>query len=153
MIDAANAKESPDTIEAKDAVSNLEKALEKLVKHLQSTDFELFIDLIFKQSGWQRLGVVEKHINGLAMDLTLPATGDRAFIRVKSHSTVEEFSAYLDEFNLMEGNYSHSFYAVQSPPPALQKIADDNPRLLLADRLAAMAVRTSLVDWLITNTG
>lgn len=66
------------------ARSAMVSTLSCLIKALSPQDFELLIDLIFAQSGWQRLNIVGGVQKTSDLELLLPTTGERAFVQVKS---------------------------------------------------------------------
>ena len=61
LLDKFIVKDTPKVIEAKEALSKLEKSLETLIKQLQPKDFDVFIELLFSQSGWL---LVTRHLEG-----------------------------------------------------------------------------------------
>jgi hypothetical protein len=66
-----------------------------LMKLLGWRDFELLVDLVFTSSGWRRVGIVGKTQKTLDLDLILPSTGERAFVQVKSTTTLAELAEYV----------------------------------------------------------
>jgi hypothetical protein len=109
-----NGKELSEVTEAKKALQNLELKISYLIRHLQWKDFEILIDLIFRQAGWQRLGVAGKAEKTLDLDLLSPVTNEKAIVQIKSSSNFDEFQYYVNEFKKMK-NYDKLFYVVHSP--------------------------------------
>ncbi len=58
VLHKINGTDSPHIASAQTALENLQKALLPLIRNLSPKDFEIFTDLIFRQAGWQRTGVV-----------------------------------------------------------------------------------------------
>jgi len=152
LLNKINSIESPEIIKTKQSLSALETSVMKLVAMLQPKDFEVLVDLIFRQSGWQRMGVVGKTQKDIDLDLMMPVTGERAFVQIKSQSNEHEFNEYLDQFNEMVG-YDHFFYVVHSPSNDLLAIDRGHPRLMTGPKIASMVVRAGLTDWLMKKVG
>lgn len=144
-----NCKESSDVTDTKEALNNLSTKLGALIRHLQWKDFEILIDLIFRQAGWQRLGDRGKTEKTLDLDLLSPVTNERAIVQIKSFSDLSEFKRYIAEFEKMK-NYSKLFYVVHSPAKDLLNLAaDEKIKLLLLDDITKLSINSGLTDWII----
>lgn len=134
---------------AVDALSNLEGAVENLVRRLGWKDFELLCDLIFTRAGWQRVGALGRTQKTVDLELLSPVTGRRAWVQVKSQATLEIFEQYSAEFRLM-AQFDEMFFVVHSPSDDLKEI-DSGPTIhvLTGPRLAKLVVSAGLVNWLI----
>jgi|GEM_PF-1156127 len=58
LVHKINAEVSTETKEAVQALSTLERKIEIVIRGLHWKDFEILVDLIFRQAGWQRVGVL-----------------------------------------------------------------------------------------------
>lgn len=99
LLRRINAIESEQIINAKAAFNALIENIKPLITSLTWKDFELLVDLVFSHAGWQRvaaLGGTEKDID---LDLFSPVSGRRAFVQVKSQSSVVEFNSYVSGLN------------------------------------------------------
>jgi hypothetical protein len=108
-------------------------------------DFETLVDLVFSTSGWRRQGSVGKAQKTLDLDLTLPSTGERAFVQVKSKTTSSELDEYvgkLDEF----GPYDRMFYVYHS---GAAETDDDRVTVVGPEKLAELVLDAGLTNWLI----
>lgn len=149
VLSKINYRELSEVIEAKEALKNLEMKLSSLIKHLQWKDFEILIDLIFRQAGWQRLGVMGKTQKTLDLDLLSPVTNEKAIVQIKSSSTRDEFLHYAKEFGKMK-DYNKLFYVVHSPTIKLRSEGkNDKIRLLLLDAITKLSINSGLIDWII----
>jgi hypothetical protein len=148
-----NGEELPETKQAREALAGLCESLEQLIQHLHWKDFEILVDLIFRQAGWQRLGVLGKTEKALDLELLSPVLGLRAFVQIKSSSDVEEFREYCEAFDQMP-QFQQMFYVVHTPNDALSraKPTDDRIKLILLDDVAKLTVSGGLVEWLIEKT-
>jgi hypothetical protein len=133
--------------EAQEALSALQQRLIPLIQSLTWKDFELFVDLIFTNAGWQRISVLGKTQKTLDLDLRAPVTGERAMVQVKSASNQAEFLQYQTEFKQAQ-DFSRLFYVVHSPTADLTAGQSDRTTILTATELSRMAISAGLADWL-----
>jgi hypothetical protein len=82
----------PEIERARAALRSVTDAASELTPKLQENDFELLVELIFSRSGWRRESLLGGTQELVDMELTLPTTGERAFVQVKSKTTPNEFS-------------------------------------------------------------
>jgi hypothetical protein len=144
-----NCEESLEVIDTREALNSLETKLGALIKHLQWKDFEILIDLIFRQAGWQRLGVTGKTEKTLDLDLLSPVTNEKAIVQIKSSSNFSEFRHYIAEFTKMK-DYSKLFYIVHSPEKDLLPLpTDEKIKLLLLDEITKLSINSGLINWII----
>ena len=113
-------------------------------------DFELFVDLIFTQSGWRRISSLGNTQKTLDLELILPSTNERAIVQVKSSTDQAQFDDYIERFAAM--NADKYFYAYHSSRQALDTHGQ-NIVLLDCEVLAEQALNTGLCEWLITKAG
>ena len=122
-----------------------------LIQHLHDRDFELLIDLICSTSGWRRVSAV----GGSAQadtDLILEqvATGERAFVQVKSKADQAVLDDYIQRF---EGSgMDRMIFACHSPRTELESASKMPVHLWFGDRLADQAVKAGLMQWLIDKS-
>jgi hypothetical protein len=103
------------------------------------------VDLVFSTSGWRRQGPVGKTQKTLDLDLTLPSTGERAFVQVKSKTTSAELAEYITKFNDL-GLYGRMFYVFHS---GVANTDDDRVIVVGPDKLAELVLDAGLANWLI----
>ena len=148
VLTKINGKELPEVVEVKKAVKQLEEKLGYLINHLQWKDFEILVDLIFRQAGWQRVGALGKE-KTLDLDLLSPVTNERGMVQIKSTSNLNEFQYYCEEFKKMKG-YKKLFYVVHSPDENLKNYqSNDKIKLLLIEEITKLAINSGLVEWII----
>ena len=143
-----NGKVPQTVLLAKEALDGLQERLIPLIRALTWKDFELFVDLVFTNAGWQRISVLGKTQKTLDLDLKAPVTGERAMVQVKSASDRSEYQRYHAEFKQTE-DYARLFFVVHTssrdlhPNPCLPEST-----LLTAPELSRMAVAAGLSEWL-----
>lgn len=134
-----------------DSKKKLIENVEQGIKRLHWKDFETFIDLLFRQSGWRRLTMVGETMKYVDLELEDPITRDQYQVQVKSHATVADFKEYADQFSAAD--YRKLYFVVHTPDSKLLRYNPEkaNVELLLPSRLAEMAVDLGLVNWLMSK--
>lgn len=150
-ISKINGKISPEVIETRKILEVMMEKVSILIKNLNPKDFEILIDLIFRQAGWQRLGTVGKTEKTLDLDLLSPVTGEKAMVQIKSESDLQEFKEYCREFESMK-EYNKFFYVVHTPANNLER-AEVPPKykLLLLKDIAKLTINSGLIEWVINK--
>jgi hypothetical protein len=142
----------PEFVRAKRAFQELVSALEDIIKTMDWLDFEILVDLIFRESGFRRTSEVGGTQKTIDMDLTQPLTENRILVQVKSEAGAQdllEFQHDLQDF----AAYSRAYFVVHSPRGQLwQEPQDDRLHVLTAEGLARMALTHGLADWLIERS-
>ena len=133
------------------ALSKLKENVLVLIEKLGWKDFEILVDMIFRQAGWQRAGVLGKTTRSIDLELLSPVTGETAAIQVKSQSNLREFKKYLEDFSKMD-QYTKFFYIVHSPSEDLKNYeissSDIQINLYFGEKLSELVINSGLVDWL-----
>jgi hypothetical protein len=115
-------------------------------------DFELLVDLIFRQAGWQRVSGVGGTQRTIDIELFSPTLG-RAVVQVKSESDARKFMKYGRDFSSM-AQFQHMYYVVHTASNELGEITPTDPRvrLVLLDELARWTINSGLTEWLVGKT-
>jgi hypothetical protein len=145
LIRRINGQKSPEVERAIVALKRMKSSVLEMTQLLDPGDFETLVDLIFSTSGWRRQGPVGKTQKMLDLDLTLPSTGERAFVQVKSKTTSAELAGYVKTFNELD-LYGRMFYVYHSGEA---KIDDDRVSVVGPDKLAELVLDAGLANWLI----
>lgn len=152
LLKKINGVEPSDVQEARNAQSAFEVRLEKIIGHLHWKDFELLVDLIFRQAGWKRVSVLGKSLKTLDMELISPITAERFGVQVKAKTDLATFKSYQEHrLKNLEG-FSRFYFAVHTPLPDLKEAArtsDEEVKLLLPADLAHLSVEYGMAGWLI----
>jgi hypothetical protein len=155
LTNKINNTQNPISQNIENNLSALKLNIEKLIKHLSPQDFEIFVDLIFRNAGWSRVGLLGKTIKTIDIELLAPVTGERAIVQVKSQSDLKLFQEYKDRLNIPE--YDRCFFITHSPNQQLQEYIDNNLssdiQIWNAKKLADLSVNAGLIDWLISTAG
>ncbi len=151
LLRKINDEPIPAVAAAQESQATLENAICDLLKLLHWKDFELLVDLIFSQSGWQRVSVVGDGLKTTDIELVLPSTGERAMVQVKSKTNQQQLDEYVEQFT--RWGLSRLFYVYHSFSSSELQTSDVRVTLIGPEKLSAMVLRAGLVEWLIKKVG
>ena len=140
----------PDVRAAERAHGELKERLADLIRGLWWKDFELLVDLLFSNAGWQRVSVLGGTEKGLDLDLLAPVTGKRAYVQVKSSATLATLRDSIEEFRSFE-IYHEMYFVVHTADPAVAEHVAEGVTVIDLPKLAELVSSAGLVDWLITK--
>lgn len=147
-----NCEQMKEVVEVEQAMFNLKSKLTFLIQNLQWKDFETLVDLIFRQAGWQRVGVTGKTQKTLDLELFAPVTGERAIVQIKAQSDLPQFFGYQEQFATMNDN-DKFFYVVHTAKNNLTTYENETEtKLYLVDKVAELTISAGLVEWVIKKT-
>jgi len=111
-------------------------------------DFEILVDLIFRNAGWRRVSVIGESMKYVDMELEEPITGDLYQVQVKSDATMADFKKYAEQFT--KGDFRKLYFVVHNSKDKWAAVSTyENVELVLQEKLAQMVVDFGLVNWLI----
>ncbi len=155
LVKKINSMPTDEVVRAMTYLSDLRKALEPLIQSLTWGDFEILIDLIFRQAGWQRVSSTGETQKTLDLDLYMPISKRRAMVQIKSQSSLSTFKEYDEKFSI-EKEYDEFYYFVHSPDKSLKdaKASYNNykTKIIFVDEISDLCISAGLVDWLIERT-
>ena len=144
-----NDRPCPEYQEISEAKTTLINAVAIGLSTLHWKDFEILVDLIFRNSGWRRISLLGKAMKYVDMVLEEPITGDLYQVQVKSSAAKSDFEEYLKQFSSKD--YRKLYFVVHSPAADLNNYRPPlgkNVELILPNRLAGMVVELGLINWL-----
>ncbi len=147
-----NGDPQPEVDAAKASLANLKSDVENLIKGLWWHDFELLVDLIFSKSGWQRISVVGKTEKDIDLDIFSPVTQKRAFVQVKSSTSMAQIREYYDSF-IQYKQYDEMYFVFHSMSGLTNDMGINDSKLHLwgLSRVAELVIHAGLVEWLIAK--
>jgi hypothetical protein len=152
LLHKINGTVEPHVADAQRALEKLQEALIPIIQNLHEKDLEILTDLVFRQAGWQRVGVSGGTEKDIDLDLISPVTCERIAVQVKSKANAAVWRAYRKKFADMRG-FSRFYFVTHSPDKDLQKavsVADDQDFIFWGvDQLASQAIRGGLTGWLL----
>lgn len=133
-----------------DARTALIRQVESGLSRLHWKDFEILVDLIFRNAGWRRVSVVGESMKYVDMELEEPITGDLYQVQVKSDATKADFTKYAEQFT--EGVFKKLYFVVHNSKEKWKDAPTyKSVELILQERLAQMVVDSGLVNWLLNR--
>jgi hypothetical protein len=78
--------------------ATLTKQVEGGLSLLHWKDFEIIVDLIFRNAGWRRVSGIGGSMKFVDMELEEPITGEMYQVQVKSDATIANFREYAEQF-------------------------------------------------------
>ena len=145
VIRRVNGQKTSEVEIALGALNAMKTSVLGLIRLLEPRDFETLVDLVFSTSGWRRLGPVGKTQKTLDLDLTLPSTGDRAFVQVKAKTTSAELAEHVGKIDEFSPDY-RMFYVYHSGDARTE---DDRVIVIGPEKLSEMVLDAGLANWLI----
>lgn len=153
LVNKIRGSARPEVEAAKRSVAELEHNLEVIIHDLTPKDFEILMDLIFRQAGWQRAGILGESEHPFDIELFSPMTGTRYGVQIKSSASLASFEEYKYKFQHTSG-FEGFFFVVHTPDSALSVTKSTKAiKLLLPQQVAQLAVKYGLADWIIAKAG
>lgn len=152
LLRKINGEVQPEIQSTKEALEALKRNVEDLIKGLWWHDFELLVDLIFAQSGWQRISVLGKAEKDIDLDIFSPVSQKRAFVQVKSTTTADQIQNYREIFS-QHHQYDEMYFVFHTFSGSLKNLSINDPRVTLWDisRVAELVINAGLIDWLLAK--
>jgi len=155
VLQRINGTEPPHVKRANEALEQMVAALVPIISGLHPKDLEILVDLIFRNGGWNRIGVVGETEPDIDLALESPVTGERIAVQVKSRASPGDYQDYRKRYARMVG--FNRFYFVTHSPDAdalVETSGAEGDRFHVwgPRKLADYAARNGLVGWLIDKT-
>jgi hypothetical protein len=145
-----SATPSPEFEAVSQARNTLAAEVEKAIRLLHWKDFELLVDLVFRQSGWRRTSLLGETMRSVDLELEDTVAGDKYQVQVKSRADRAVLAACEAEF--CAESFRRFYLVVHSPQGGLEAVdtpTDADVQLVKIDRLATMVVDAGLTGWLL----
>lgn len=151
LLAKINCEQSKELEEVEEAKQILKQKLIRLVEHLTWKDFELLIDLIFRQSGWRRMRQLAKGIKTIDLELSAAVTGEKAVVQIKHRANLGDFKKYLRETTTYDG-VSQNYFIVSQPSQDLKSFENETDvKIIFGSQIADLVLAAGLTDWIITR--
>jgi hypothetical protein len=147
-----NNESSPEYKEIVKCKTELINSVEKGIKKLNPKDFETFVDLVFRESGWRRVSPKGETMKYVDLELEDPITKERYQVQIKTRATFEDFESYAKKFT-PRPPLRWFYFVVHSPTEELKTLKNPwpNVKLIGPGQLSEMVVRLGLADWLMSH--
>ncbi len=155
LVSKINGKTPRRIVESQAAYGSLTEIIAQLIRGLRWKDFELLVDLIFREAGWKRLGPIGKTQKSIDLELLSPVANEKISVQVKSKAGLQDYQDYRKKFADM--GYAKFFFVVHSPDESLAKEITDQKsdrsemRLLGPREVAKLSVDYGLCEWIMTK--
>jgi len=142
-----NAEPSPDYEEIDRARDVLVDRIAHAIGNLHWKDFEILVDLVFRQAGWRRISQLGETMKYVDLELEEPVTRDRYQVQVKSRAGLAEFNDYATQFS--PRGFRKLYFVVHTPSDDLANGSSlENVELVRRRELASMVLDGGLTRWL-----
>lgn len=130
------------------ARAQMKGSVERIIGNLHWKDFELLVDLIFREAGLQRMSELGKTKRSLDLELFSPIHRERYSVQVKSHAGRQEFEQFRIDTDAM-GEFARHYFVVHEPARNLTKeLETRSHELWLPEDIADFVIRYGLMDWI-----
>jgi hypothetical protein len=118
------------------------------IRDLHPKDFEVLVDLIFRNTGWRRLSVLGENMKDIDLLVQEPITREYYQIQVKSSAGKSDYDTCVDNFS--SDLCRKMYFIVHTSHPDLRNVKKD-PRveIFTVDEIAAKVVDLGLTCWLL----
>jgi hypothetical protein len=152
VLHKINCDDPPRAAAADRALTALIDSLQPIVERLHPRDLEVLVDLIFRNAGWQRVGVLAETETDIDLALESAVTGERIAVEVKAHSAIADYRDYAARYVSMVG-FDRLYFVTHSLIDA--EVASESAgsptgvRFWGSRTIAQRAAHSGLAQWLI----
>ncbi len=124
------------------------EAVGVLVKDLHHKDFEILVDLILQRTGWARIANLGGVTEGIDVEAENAATGEIAFVQVKSRTSQSTLNEYIAKFQERRERYARMIFAAHTVEGSSLSTSAGDVHVWDGKRVADLVVTLGLSDWL-----
>lgn len=151
LIEKINGIVHPEIESALLAKAEFESKIESLIRKLTWKDFELLVDLLFRQAGWQRMATLGKTEKTIDLDLYSPITDEKILVQVKSSANLAKLQNFKEGISDFQ-DYDRAYFLVHTPTNDLiQSKTQDGVEVWLPSDIARRVVMFGLAEWVINK--
>lgn len=154
VLSKINSVDPPRLAAADRALTALIDSLQPIVERLHPRDLEVLVDLIFRNAGWQRVGVLAETDTDIDLALESAVSGERIAVEVKAQAAMEDYREYAARYDSMVG-FDRFYFVTRSPidADAAQERAASRTAVGItfwgSRTIALRAAHNGLARWLI----
>jgi hypothetical protein len=153
VLHKINGTDPPLLDAAAHALTALTDALQPIVERLHPRDLEVLVDLIFRNAGWKRVGVLAETEIDIDLALESAVTGERIAVQVKASASIDDYRAYAARYVAMVGFDRFYFVTHSVLAPGMEDDGSGGTnagiRIWGSRSLAERAAHSGLAQWLI----
>jgi hypothetical protein len=151
LVEKINGIVHPEIESALIAKAEFEAKIESLIRKLTWKDFELLVDLLFRQAGWQRMATLGKTEKTIDLDLYSPITDEKILVQVKSSANLSKLQNFKEGISDFQ-DYDRAYFLVHTPSNDLiQNKIQDEIEVWLPSDIARRVVMFGLAEWIINK--
>ena len=151
LVEKINGAVHPEIENALLAKAEFEGKIESLIRKLTWGDFELLVDLLFRQAGWQRMATLGKTQKTIDLDLYSPITDERILVQVKSSANLVKLKNFSEGVSNFQ-DYDRAYFLVHTPSNDLiQSKIQDAVEVWLPSDIARRVVMFGLAEWVLSK--
>lgn len=154
MLRIVRGEQNPKVIAAKAARNDYCGKIQEVIKDLRWQDFESLIDLILVRTGWARkssTGLRNQSTGGVRegtdIDAENVATGEVAFVQIKSSARQSDLDEYTEKFIERPDSYSRMIFAVHTLDAELKSKSELPIQIWNKEKIADLVVHLGLGEW------
>jgi hypothetical protein len=152
VVHKINGADPPLVEAASRTLKALTDAVQPIVERLHPRDLEVLVDLIFRNAGWNRVGVLAETETDIDLALESAVTGERIAVEVKARASFSDYQDYSARYAAMVG-FDRFYFVTHSAIPELgmqnESTSGSAIKVWGSRSLAERAVRSGLAQWLI----
>lgn len=148
-----NGEVSSEWLAVSQARSGLEENIGAAIRLLHWRDFEVLVDLVFRQLGCRRVGELGRMQRQIDLDLQEPISGDRYQVQIKAKAGKAELAECAEAF--APGSYRRFYLVVHTPDSSLDEVEEEDEaavHVIGPRQLATMVVDAGLITWVMDKT-
>jgi hypothetical protein len=137
------------------ARNDLKNALIPAIKNLAPKDFEILIDLIFRNLGWKRTSVLGEVMKFFDLVLEEPLSKKLHGVQIKAGTTLKVYEEYRNIFlQDYKQDFASFFFAVHTPDAKLEAYEEfeEGVSLLKTPAIADYAIDSGLITWIMDKS-
>jgi hypothetical protein len=147
LLRKINDEPEPAAFRGRQALAEMISAAEDMIPRLHEREFELLTDLMLAQMGWSRISMLGGSMADVDLVVAQPATGERAFVQVKSRASQAVLNDYIARFR--SSGLDRMFFICHSPIGQLVAPPDERIHIWANSELAEKVNSAGLFEWLI----
>lgn len=149
LVEKINGIVRPEIENALLAKAEFERRIENLICKLTWKDFELLVDLLFRQAGWQRIAPLGEKEKTIDLNLYSPITEEKILVQVKSSANLSKLKSFREGVSDFQ-DYERAYFLVHTPSNDLiQNKLQDGVEVWLPSDIARRVVMFGLAEWVI----
>jgi hypothetical protein len=154
VLQKINRLDPPRVAAAAHSLTALINSLQPIVERLHPRDLEVLVDLIFRNAGWQRVGVLAETETDIDLALESAVTGERIAVEVKAHASIEDYREFAVRYLSMVGFdrfyfVTHSLIDAEVANESVDASSRAGVRFWGSRSIAERAAHSGLAQWLV----